>query len=120
MDYLQMLTKDDIILDMNRFYSNNTPYFNYTCFGGDILKNNAFEKYPSDKTSPPLPITYTFKILGKSGLRRGDIFNIAGIPRKYAEHGFFQIINIEQNIQGSLWTTSITGQYRQNVKSVKK
>ena len=86
----------------------------------DILKNNAFEKYPSDKTSPPLPIKYTFKILGKSGLRRGDIFNIAGIPRKYAEHGFFQIINIEQNIQGSLWTTSITGQYRQNVKSVKK
>jgi hypothetical protein len=86
----------------------------------DILKNNAFEKYPSDKTSPPLPIKYTFKILGKSGLRRGDIFNIAGIPRKYAEHGFFQIINIEQNIQGSLWTTSITGQYRQNIKSVKK
>ena len=86
----------------------------------DILKNNAFLAYPSDKTSPPLPIKYTFKILGKSGLRRGDIFNIAGIPRKYAEHGFFQIINIEQNIQGSLWTTSITGQYRQNIKNVKK
>ena len=86
----------------------------------DILKNNAFLAYPSDKTSPPLPIKYSFKILGKSGLRRGDIFNIAGIPRKYAEHGFFQIINIEQNIQGSLWTTSITGQYRQNIKNVKK
>jgi hypothetical protein len=82
----------------------------------DILKNNAFESYPSDKTSPPLPIKYSFKILGKSGLRRGDIFNIAGIPRKYAQHGFFQIVNIEQNIAGGSWTTYITGQYRQNIK----
>jgi hypothetical protein len=82
----------------------------------DILKNNAFETYPSDKTSPPLPIKYTFKILGKSGLRRGDVFNVIGIPRKYAKHGFFQIVNIEQNIVGNLWTTTVTGQYRQTIK----
>jgi len=83
----------------------------------DILKNNAFEAYPSaTKTSPPLPIKYSFKILGKSGLRRGDIFNIIGIPQKYAQYGFFQIVNIEQNIVGDVWTTYVTGQYRQNAK----
>ena len=52
--------------------------------------------------------------MGKSGLRRGDVFNIRGIPERYAKNGFFQIINIEQNIEGNLWTTTVTGQYRQD------
>lgn len=80
----------------------------------DILKTNAYEaNNDSNKTSILLPIKYTFKILGKSGLRRGDVFNIWGIPKKYRDNGFFQIINIEQNLQGSMWTTTVTGQYRQ-------
>jgi hypothetical protein len=79
----------------------------------DVFKNNAFEAY-GNKTSILLPIKYTFKIMGKSGLRRGDIFNIRGIPERYAKNGFFQIINIEQNIEGNLWTTTVTGQYRQD------
>lgn len=81
----------------------------------DILKNNAYEKYTdADKTSQPLPIKYTFTILGKSGLRRGDIFNVWGIPKKYRDYGFFQIVEMEQSLQGNSWTTTITGQYRQN------
>jgi hypothetical protein len=81
----------------------------------DILKNNAFESYSKvGKTSILLPIKYTFKIMGKSGIRRGDIFNIIGIPERYEKNGFFQVINIEQNIEGNLWTTTVTGQYRQH------
>ena len=52
--------------------------------------------------------------MGKSGIRRGDVFNIIGIPERYARHGYFQVINIEQQIEGNLWTTKITGQYRQD------
>ena len=81
----------------------------------DIMKNNAFESYGRiGKTSILLPIKYTFKIMGKSGIRRGDIFNIIGIPERYEQNGFFQVINIEQNIEGNVWTTTVTGQYRQH------
>ena len=79
----------------------------------DIIKNNAFEAY-GGKISTLLPIKYSFKIMGKSGIRRGDVFNIIGIPERYARHGYFQVINIEQQIEGNLWTTKITGQYRQD------
>ena len=81
----------------------------------DIMKNNAYENYKdANKTSQPLPIRYTFTILGKSGLRRGDIFNVWGIPKKYRDNGFFQIVEMEHTLQGNSWTTTITGQYRQN------
>jgi hypothetical protein len=83
----------------------------------DRLKNDAFANKNKGTTakglSHPLPIKYTFKVLGTSGFRRGDTFNILGIPTKYAKHGLFQIIEIEHNVSGMTWTTSITGQYRQ-------
>jgi hypothetical protein len=83
----------------------------------DRLKNDAFANKNSGTTakglSHPLPIKYTFKVLGTSGFRRGDTFNIIGIPTKYAKHGLFQITEIEHNVSGMTWTTSVTGQYRQ-------
>jgi hypothetical protein len=83
----------------------------------DRLKNDAFANKNKGTTekglSHPLPIKYTFKVLGTSGFRRGDTFNIIGIPTKYAKHGLFQIIEIEHNVSGMTWTTSVTGQYRQ-------
>lgn len=80
----------------------------------DVLQTNAFENYiDSDKTGILLPIRYSFTILGKSGLRRGDIFNIWGIPKKYRDNGFFQIVEIDQSLDGMMWKTRITGQYRQ-------
>jgi hypothetical protein len=85
----------------------------------DVMKNNAFEAYSGmEKTSHPLPIKYTFKILGKSGLRRGDTFNVIGIPKKYRDYGFFQITQMEQTIEGNSWYTTVTGQYFQQLKSV--
>jgi len=82
----------------------------------DVLKNNAFEEYVKTEagfTSQPLPIKYSFKILGKSGIRRGDVFNVYGIPQKYRKHGFFQVVEIEQTLTESSWTTTVTGQFRQ-------
>jgi hypothetical protein len=80
----------------------------------DVLQNNAFQRYVDpDKTGILLPIKYSFTILGKSGLRRGDIFNIWGIPKKFRDNGFFQIIEIDQSVEGMMWKTKVTGQYRQ-------
>ena len=80
----------------------------------DRLRNNAFAKNKgSGKLSHPLPIKYSFTILGTSGLRRGDTFNIIGIPNIYREQGLFQIINVSHQIEGMSWTTTVEGQYRQ-------
>ena len=51
--------------------------------------------------------------MGCSGLRRGDTFNIEGIPNKYKQHGIFQITQVEHTLQGLMWETEVTGDYRQ-------
>jgi hypothetical protein len=79
----------------------------------DRLKREAFSNKQSDTLSHPLPIKYSFKILGNSGIRRGDMFNIFGIPAKYAEKGLFQVTQIEHSLEGNQWFTNITGDYRQ-------
>lgn len=80
----------------------------------DVLKNNAFEAYPGkEKTSHLLPIKYRFKILGRSGIQRGDTFNILGIPKKYRQNGFFQVVQVEHTLENNLWYTDVIGQYRQ-------
>lgn len=80
----------------------------------DKLKNDAHSaKNGGGTLSHPLPIKYRFKILGTSGLRRGDMFNIDGIPDKYRLHGLFQVTEVSQNIEGMMWTTEVTGEYRQ-------
>ena len=56
--------------------------------------------------------------MGVSGLRRGDMFHIDGIPRKYKNNGVFQITQLEQVLEGSLWTTSVTGKYRQFIQEI--
>ena len=76
----------------------------------DRLKNDAFQQ--KGGYSHPLPIKYSFKTLGISGLRRGDTFVINGIPDKYSKNGLFQITQIEHTLSGMLWTTSVTGEFR--------
>ena len=107
--------KDNLAIDKirNNFASycfDDTEYFNR-------LKNDAFAtKYGKDTPgglSHPLPIKYTFTILGNSGIRRGDTFNIDGIPEKYKKSGLFQVTEIEHTLSDMKWTTTITGQYRQ-------
>jgi hypothetical protein len=67
----------------------------------------------TDLLSPLLPITYKFKILGCSGIRRWDSFRILGIPERYATSGIWQITEVEHGLSGMQWVTEITGTYRQ-------
>jgi hypothetical protein len=86
---------------------NDEPFF-------DRMKNDAFSAKKNTGTlSHPLPIKYNFKIMGTSGIRRGDTFNIIGIPEKYRKHGLFQVTQLEQSLENMSWTTNITGEYRQ-------
>jgi len=82
----------------------------------DRLKNDAFSPQETGKNkrlSQPLPIKYTFTTMGITGIRRGDMFNVLGIPEKYANHGMFQVTQVEQELNGMEWKTTVTGEYRQ-------
>lgn len=85
----------------------------------DRLRNDAFPSPDNSSSSTnkrlshPLPIKYNFTTIGVSGLRRGDMFNILGIPSKYEKHGLFQITQVEHTLTGMEWKTSVTGEYRQ-------
>jgi hypothetical protein len=76
-----------------------------------IKKKKLAER--TDRLSHPLPIKYSFTILGNSGLQRGNMFNIIGIPAKYKNHGLFQISEITHTIEGMGWRTKVEGLYRQ-------
>jgi hypothetical protein len=101
---------DDIKARINKSFFvhclDDTDYF-------DKMRNYLFETRGSTNLSQPLPIKYSFTIFGNSGIRRGDTFNIAGIPRKYRDQGIFQVTGIEHTISGMRWETTIEAMYRQ-------
>lgn len=78
----------------------------------DLMKQN-YIRSKTESLSILLPIKYSFTILGNSGIRRGDMFKISGIPDKYSKHGIFQVTEIENQLNQSSWETTITGLYRQ-------
>lgn len=94
-------------------------YFNiYACKDTaffDVMKQNEFGGGASGtgRYSHPLPIKYEFTIYGTSGIRRGDTFNIIGIPAKYRENGLFQVTQVEQSVSDMKWITKVLGEYRQ-------
>jgi uncharacterized protein YjaG (DUF416 family) len=88
------------------FCLDDTDYFN-------SLRNYYMTNKGGAVLSQPLPIKYSFTILGNSGIQRGDTFHISGIPSKYSDHGIFQVSAVEHSIQGMRWETTIEGLYRQ-------
>ena len=60
--------------------------------------------------SPLLPVDFTFTINGVSGFRRGDLFTVKGLPKKF--DGYFQVKEIKHSIQGMSWETEVVGGYR--------
>jgi len=78
----------------------------------DYLKNLKILG-SSGRLSHPLPIKYSFTIFGTSGIRRGDMFNIVGIPDKYRKNGLFQVNAVTHTIEGMTWKTQVEGLYRQ-------
>lgn len=91
------------------------------CYLGAFKDSTIFSSFKNDwnksesnsKTvSPLMPINFSFKIHGVSGIKRGDMFKVNGIPEKYKD-GFFQVLSVKHSLDGMVWTTEVTGGYRQ-------
>jgi hypothetical protein len=63
-------------------------------------------------TGALMPINFSFKIHGVSGIKRGDMFKVDGIPKIYQNRGFFQVLSVKHAVEGMLWTTEVTGGFR--------
>jgi hypothetical protein len=126
LEKLTILPKTDFISDDFNFPTNRAELnlsFNIYTFDDinlfDVIRNKTFYTYKkgtessNKRVSPLLPIKYSFKTYGISGLERGNVFHVDGIPNRYSNFGFFQITQYEQEISDSLWTTTVSGNFRQ-------
>lgn len=58
-----------------------------------------------------VPITFTFTILGLSGIKTGDIFRIEDLPSQYA-NSVFQVVEVSHELSENLWKTTVVGKMR--------
>ena len=79
------------------------------------LKLKGKKEDNSGQPSALMPINFSFKIHGVSGIKRGDKFQVNGIPSPYKD-GFFQVLSVKHTLEGMLWYTDITGGYRNKIK----
>jgi hypothetical protein len=64
-----------------------------------------------------LPITFSFTIHGISGIKRGDMFTVNGLPDTYGEdRGFFQVLSVKHVVQNMSWKTTVEGGFRNRRK----
>jgi len=101
------------------------PFINY--YLGAYSDSNFFESFKLENqgdqkaqklVTPPMGIKFNFTIHGVSGLNRGDKFKVHGIPKDYYDSGFFQIRGIKHTLEGMLWKTEVTGEYRRIYDSI--
>jgi hypothetical protein len=59
-----------------------------------------------------VPIKASITIDGIGGIRVGDIFMVSELPTRYKEMGVFQVVDIQDDISKSTWSTRIDGQLR--------
>ena len=76
--------------------------------------NDTDIKDESGGVSALMPIKFSFTIHGVSGIKRGDKFNVLGIPKAYEQTGFFQVLSVKHTITDMIWKTEITGGFRLN------
>jgi hypothetical protein len=119
----------NLILDKVRYYPKEwlnikTPFPDdllKMCYQGAFRDSSVFNAFlnklkqiGTETSTPLMPINFTFKIHGVSGIRRGDMFKVNGIPYIYTKNGFFQVTSIKHSIEGMQWVTEVTGGYRNN------
>lgn len=64
-----------------------------------------------------LPITFSFTIHGVSGIKRGDMFTVNGLPSMYNKNvGFFQVLSVKHTVENMIWKTTVQGGFRQKRK----
>ena len=66
----------------------------------------------SGEVSGVLPIRATVTVHGVSGITRGNKLKINGLPNKYSENGFFQVVGVKHSLSGTQWKTDIEAAFR--------
>jgi hypothetical protein len=89
------------------------------CYLGAYRDTETFSKIKKKELGQPeaksalMPINFTFKIHGVSGIKRGDMFRVNGLPSVYSQGGsFFQVLSVKHVVDGMVWTTEVTGGWR--------
>jgi len=79
----------------------------------DVLISN-WDKDDNNKDNRPLKMLFdlNLEIDGIGGIIPGNSFHSAYLPQKYLEACVFQASNVEHTVDGSTWTTSISGMMR--------
>ena len=89
------------------------------CYLGAFRDTNIFsamkqkwnKNEQKNSVSPLMPINFSFTIHGISGIKRGDMFKVRGIPTQYT-NGFFQVLSVKHVLDGMVWKTEVTGGFR--------
>ena len=89
------------------------------CYVGAFKDVETFSKLKKKELSgisggsALMPINFTFKIHGISGIKRGDMFTVSGLPSMYSRQGaFFQVLGVKHIVENMTWTTEVTGGWR--------
>ena len=102
------IKKDDLFPNLYFATSTDKPVFDNLRSNTLISKKgNVTEEY-----SPLLPVKFSFKIHGISGIKRGDKFKVKGLPEQYYKNGFFQVTAVKHSVSGMKWETDVEGSYR--------
>ena len=67
----------------------------------------AKKNYLELKTPTPLPIELTLTTYGISSLMPGDIFTVDYLPKHYRESVYFQVMQINHEINNQTWNTTL-------------
>lgn len=117
-NYLKFLDKlgnypkvDTLKKDIVDNYDINKLTYKATFDDSQLLKMGKSES-PDPEVSILMPLNFSFSIHGISGIKRGDKFKVNGIPKKYSENGFFQVVGVKHTISEMNWTTEVEGGYR--------
>jgi hypothetical protein len=83
--------------------------------GAFVFSDDGYDAAVSKKTpSILLPIKFTFTIHGISGIKRGDMFVVNGLPDEYgSKNGFFQVLSVKHTVDAMVWKTIVEGGFRQ-------
>jgi hypothetical protein len=88
-------------LNKRKFNDIRKPQTGHVSGGGEVYNGR------------PLPVSFTFTVLGMSGFQVGHLYRINGLPDQYSNgRGAFQVEEITHKVDSKLWTTEVTGKFR--------
>ena len=75
--------------------------------------NSPQKKSDNNRQNPPFGLaSFNFRVHGVSGFKVGDEFRISGLPNKFGQPNFFQVVKVDHSVEGMSWWTDVKGELR--------